>query len=484
VAACARAPAGRRADPPDAARAGPALLAGAAARVITPVLGDPARPVYLGGAGIGVRATEVHDDLFARALVVTDRRGAGLGLVVLDLIGFFHDDVEAVREELRARRPDVRLDHLAVASTHTHSGPDVLGLWTPPGGSVDGAYVARVRALAVQAVVEAWERRRPAEVIVGGGAAPGLAEDTRLPRVLDERVMALGLRGAGSGGNVASLAAWSSHPTVVGEGNTAISADFPRAVVSALERDRGGVGLYVSGALGGQIGSRRVRLHDPETGGPPSSDFRRAEILGDRIGRIAVEALRRAEAAGALGDAALGVRSREIFLPVDNPRFAAGLVEGRIRPRRLFPREGGGPGRLPGELPDRWSLRPGAFSVQSEVAVVEIGEVILVLVPGEPYPELVIGGIQDPQDPGADFPGGPAEEPLASLAAGRPVVVVGLANDEVGYIIPSSQWDSEPPYAYGRSRPQYGEENSLGPETAPRILEALGELLKVPVVVP
>ena len=43
---------------------------------------------------------------------------------------------------------------------------------------------------------------------------------------------------------------------------------------------------------------------------------------------------------------------------------------------------------------------------------------------------------------------------------------IGLSNDEVGHIIPKSQWDVKEPYVY-RDKPCYGEQNSLGPETAP-----------------
>ena len=45
-------------------------------------------------------------------------------------------------------------------------------------------------------------------------------------------------------------------------------------------------------------------------------------------------------------------------------------------------------------------------------------------------------------------------------------MVVGLANDEIGYVIPRSQWDAKAPFAYGRSEDQYGEVNSTGPQAA------------------
>jgi len=49
--------------------------------------------------------------------------------------------------------------------------------------------------------------------------------------------------------------------------------------------------------------------------------------------------------------------------------------------------------------------------------------------------------------------------------AARQNLVVGLANDEIGYIIPKSQWDAEAPFVYN-GKDQYGEENSPGPDVA------------------
>jgi hypothetical protein len=66
-------------------------------------------------------------------------------------------------------------------------------------------------------------------------------------------------------------------------------------------------------------------------------------------------------------------------------------------------------------------------------------------------------------------------------------MVFNLANDEVGYIIPRSQWDTEPPFTYGRERALYGEENSGGPGVAEvihreglEVLRRLHALLEAP----
>lgn len=468
--ACARPlPSGRA----DAGRPDP-FLAGAARRAVTPDLGS-AHPVFVAGFSRGTRAEAIHDDLWARALVLTDGAGRSVGLVTLDLIGFFHDDVEALRSELAGRHPDVALDYLAVSSTHNHAGPDVIGLWTPMGGSVDTDYVARIRREAADAVAEAWRNRRPAEIYLGESPAPDLAHDSRLPEVIDETLLVMGVAEAGNGRGIAALVNWNSHPGVVGDDNTTISADFPGGTARRVEREWGGVCLYASGALGGQIGSSRIKVREPETGLKPDSRLRRAELLGDAVGAIAMAALDRAREKGPEAPPIIRIRKRTLHLPMDNARFALGLSMGLIRPRRLYPPGGEGPGRLPSDLPREEGLLPGAFSVRTEVALVDVGSLRWAMIPGELYPELSLGAIQDPQDPGADFQGAPREPALRALSD-KPLFLIGLANDEVGYIIPKSQWDTAAPYAYGLDEPQYGEANSLGPETAPLLMDALREL--------
>ena len=70
--------------------------------------------------------------------------------------------------------------------------------------------------------------------------------------------------------------------------------------------------------------------------------------------------------------------------------------------------------------------------------------------------------------------------PVRDMMPGKYKFVIGLANDEIGYIIPKSQWDTKSPFTYGSKKSPYGEENSLGPETGPilhrNLLEMLAEL--------
>jgi hypothetical protein len=56
--------------------------------------------------------------------------------------------------------------------------------------------------------------------------------------------------------------------------------------------------------------------------------------------------------------------------------------------------------------------------------------------------------------------------PLRPQMRGTINLVLNLANDEIGYIVPRTQWDTKPPFTYGLKKAPYGEVNSGGPDVA------------------
>ena len=73
---------------------------------------------WIAGFGNGVAAQGVHDDLWARTMVLDDGK-TRLALVAVDVIGMFHSTVVDIRESL----PDEAITYLVIASTHTHAAP-------------------------------------------------------------------------------------------------------------------------------------------------------------------------------------------------------------------------------------------------------------------------------------------------------------------------------------------------------------------------
>jgi hypothetical protein len=162
------------------------------------------------------------------------------------------------------------------------------------------------------------------------------------------------------------------------------------------------------------------------------------------------------------------VRSKPVQLRLDNPVYKLGRTTGVLR-RDAFlwtgdPDRRGDPVKGPTKEP---------IALETEVGYLRLGDLHVAAIPGELYPELVYGQFQDPAEPNADFPEAPLERPVASILPGPKFMLFGLANDEVGYIIPKRQWDDRPPYAYGKDDGQYGEINSVGPDAAPTLMQAL-----------
>src|SRR6476620_7823480 len=96
--------------------------AGFAKVAITPPLS-----VELAGYGVYLerRATEVHDDLFARALALEDDAGERVLLLRLDLVGLSWELSGAIAAQA-ADAAGLDVERVLVSCTHTHSGPAPL----------------------------------------------------------------------------------------------------------------------------------------------------------------------------------------------------------------------------------------------------------------------------------------------------------------------------------------------------------------------
>ncbi|MBL8941032.1 MAG: hypothetical protein JNM69_41195, partial [Archangium sp.] len=85
--------------------------------------------MWLAGFGNTTPAVDVHDDVWARAVVVQNG-DISIALVSIDAVGLFRDDVERIRAAVTKRNQGVP-DYVLVSSTHTHESVDTMGQWGP-----------------------------------------------------------------------------------------------------------------------------------------------------------------------------------------------------------------------------------------------------------------------------------------------------------------------------------------------------------------
>jgi hypothetical protein len=393
------------------------LVAGAARVDITP--SDPGR-TFLAGFGVGRRARGVLDPLEAGALFLEDGRRS-LALVAVDCVGLTRSFVEMVRERLSGQ---VDLQAVIVCATHTHSGPDTMGLWgpglfgaIPVSSGVDRAYQELLAQRLVAAVVAAREGARPARLRAATFDTP--SEWSRNERQGGERfdqATAFALEDE-QGRRIATALNWASHPEALWEDNLWLSPDYPGHFRDAVRREVGGEAFFFPGPLGAMLTPDIAREK------PLADRVELIEKLGADLARLAL-----AELAGSdlHRSARLEHQGRTVSLVNDNRRFALmerlGLVTFDSKRGRLA----------------------------CELHHVRLGPLEILTVPGEPAPEV-------------------GRQLLAVLPQGQRALFA-LAVDEIGYILDDRQ-HGDPRYRYERSM-------SLGRGTAAALREAASELMR------
>jgi hypothetical protein len=444
-----------------AAAAAEPLLAGFAEADITPAI-VKGQPVYLAGYGMNRRATGVHDPIMAR-IVVLASGSERIALVSVDLIGMQYPAVKEIRSRLAEFR------YVMVSSTHNHEGPDVIGIWGrgPFHRGVNDAYLDLVVEKVVAAVKQAASVLQPVTAAYGTAQDDTLVNDSRQPIAKDGVLRVVRLNKAGAATPAMLLVQWNCHPEALGSRNTLLTADFPHATVASLKKRYGCDVLYLTGAVGGLLAPPRGGIVKDAAGNElKEGDYEYARVYGEQVAALAGQAIDSAEP---LALAPFVVSAKTIAVPVENSLYRLARAVGVVkRPATIWT---GNFQQFGDPMTQETRSRPSA--VESEVAYLRLGELHVACIPGEIYPELVYGQFQEPADPGADFPDAPLEPTVASLMPGKKWLLLGLANDELGYVIPKRQWDKVAPYCYGKETGQYGEINSCGAQVAPILMAAL-----------
>jgi len=403
--------------------AGGGVRAGFARVDITP-RGDPVKMAGYGVYFLDERQCRwsegVHDPLFARSMALEDpARGSAAVLVALDLIGLMADDAGQIRTAVAAAA-GIPAGSVVVCSSHTHHGPDTLGLYgtvLPPVSGREESVVAGLIQGAIRAGVAAWEAREPASFTASVGEERGLHENrvTGDPdRTIDHTLTLLAAYG-GEGRLLGTILNWACHPTVMGEKSRLLSADFVGTYEQAMRETLPGVHLFVNGAIGASI-EPVERFLDPD---------RWDEV--DRFGRVLAEDARGLLAGAHPVEASLSRPvTRAVALPLENPFFRFALTSG------LIPRDPPGPGEDGESLLTTFALGPVRFGT----------------LPGEFVPDYSFR--------------------LRERMGGQAQIVIGLGQDWIGYAVSPDQYKN-PAYAYERLL-------SPGRETAERVMDVYAEI--------
>ena len=413
--------------------------------------------IWLAGFGNKRAANGVHDDIWARAILWDDGSSI-VAMVSIDTIGLFHDDIITIRKDVAKQFPDI--DHVIITATHCHEVPDLMGLWGKSQfmSGVNKAYLKYVQTQTVKAIGEALKNRVPAILKIAkiDSVERDLIEDGRPPQVYDDAIRMMKVEHADTGESLGILLNYGCHPETLGSKNLLITADYAHYWLDGIERGifygedkqrngMGGMAIYAQGAVGGLMTAMGCETHDPwldKTFASQDRTFDKARAQGYRLANKVLDHLE-SENWQTIDQPAITLRAKTFHFKLQNRMFMLGGIVG------VF---------------DRGFKR--LKYVRSEVNLLTIGPAWFITLPGEVNPEILNGGIEAPE--GRDFEIDPIEiPPVRELMTGDINFAIGLANDAIGYIMPKTHWDREPPFTYGKTKAMYGEINSLGPDAGP-----------------
>jgi neutral ceramidase len=233
-------------------------------------------------------AKGVHDDLFAKAIVI-ESNGQKAALVALDLISTTRDMVEDARR-LVERETGIPSGSIMISATHAHTGPVLAGRGARDdalGGNSDLSrkYRDALPGNIARAVSEANQALRPAKVRVGHGHEESIAFNRRFhmldgtvgwnpgklnPRIvkpagaIDPDVPVVDFTTA-DGTPIATYVNYAVHLDNVG--GLLFSADMPATLSKSLAefRGAGALTMFTAGCCG-DINHIDVKWAEPQHG--------------------------------------------------------------------------------------------------------------------------------------------------------------------------------------------------------------------------
>jgi len=371
----------------------------------------PAKPADLGGLQCGTAEKDVtpleqdwlkepftvHDPLKARIAVF--RRGdLTIGFVGIDVFGMGKQDIDPIR----AAGKKAGVDYVVFAMAHNHASGDTSGFY----GFYPAKYVAHIQKQVEDGLAEAVSHLQPVAVFrtaskelpMDGIRVQGLFRNARNPGVLDPTISILQAIGA-DGKAITTIVNFACHVESIANGGRVISADFPSPMCDQIRADGGGQAVFLNGALGGMV-----------SGDNPARTPESSHQMGLKLAKIVKVLTDNAQPPATF---AFSAETRPVEIPVTNQKFLPLFKDG---PRKLHR------GR-----------------VVTDMTYIQLGEAQIVTLPGEMLPEVSF-------------------EVLEHMK-GFPRILVGLGNDQLGYM--------PPPYDFRADA--YEESVSVGPAMATQI---------------
>ncbi len=388
-----------------------------------------------GSIGIdGKLATGVEDDLLVRTVALNDSTGRGTAVfTVLDSYGLSLADVREIRTRLADWSKENDINSITVSVLHQHSAVDTFGMngdifrmvFLNPARTFFGLerengkndeYMENLFSKTVESIKAAFADMTEGDLFYGTADAQKYIYDKRQPYINDPNFNRFRFVPA-DGSEETWLVTSQIHCVGNGASGTLVTGDYPYYAEQEINKQGANV-LFIMGA---------EQCNTQEKDETTVIDYTPNEIsientvgYGKSIARDLIAITEETEVTPLLN-----IRYKETLVPLTNSILMlagkAGLFENIIR------------------------IQKTDYFILTEIGYMEMGDdLAFAIVPGEIAPELAYGGCLTAEYSwsGEDWQYPSMQEIVTSSGSDRDLHVIGLANDQIGYIVPDNDYMS------------------------------------------
>ncbi len=381
-----------------------------------------------------LNVTGVIDDQCFRVIAVNDGSGRGTVIYgVLDGVGISNKDIRTIRALLADFVQDTDIVAINISSTHAHSCIDVQGLGgdlikaafgnpliTALGMSKEyysgrsEAFIQATARKAANAIKEAYRALEPGELYYSSVDVKEYIRDKRTPDVFDTEISTLRFDPDSESSRETWIANLGAHPVSFGSENTEISGDYPYYIEETINSKKNADFMFIQGAQCEITTNRGIVGEFP-------TNLEQIVAYGHTLGDKIITGTADEERLTPL----LNASNTEVLVPVDNYILYLATKA-----------------KLVNNTVVRTGWRVDDVRIVTEVGYMEFGgRITAALIPGEFSPELAFGGTLPASEAwnGVDWNHKPMCETVGS---DKRLLVFGLANDSIGYILPGNDYGS------------------------------------------
>ena len=471
------------------------------------------KKAYYTGGYFTQKIDGVYDDQGVNAVALNDNSGRGTVVMAsVDGVGVTNADIRTIRAEAMRKLDEQGIDSDIVAininSTHAHTIIDTQGFglenlllgivkniasrFTPfvkAGRSIDNEFYEYLIDGASDAIVEAYMNMEPGTLYyyetagIGRSERNGTYPDDEYDYLYNKRYNTEGYQNFiacfrfvpdNAESQPTVFANVGGHPTTINRATKLLSADYPHYIETKMN-DAGMNFMFIQGAQSpvsvsaGNVKTEEIlaEIEAEKAEDERVADYEQAKKLGYEFARLIIDAQDDAIEVAPM----LNVKMKEITVPLEYGLLELGAVSGLL-----------------GMTTVKDSSAPAGYSVISEVGYLEIGtDIALVTVPGELVPQLVFGNVVDKTESylGTDWE---YECTADVIGENKTVLVMGLCNDAIGYIVPDNDyapfiadtiWNNEIGIKlFGEYHSHYEEMLSTGSKAGSTVIGALNGLVE------